>query len=72
MSETLNGSLKNMNGAGRLNTQIGVFAVFTIVAGYLAYYSLSGLVSIGAVLGYGPIGALYRSMPGLTVTTIRT
>ncbi|HME43100.1 MAG TPA: exosortase/archaeosortase family protein [Syntrophorhabdales bacterium] len=55
MSETLNGSLKNVNGAGRLNTQIGVFAVFTIIAGYLAYGPLSGLLSIGAVLGYGPI-----------------
>ncbi len=37
-----------------------MFAVFTIVAGYLAYYSLSGLVSIGACFGYGPIGRVVQ------------
>ena len=49
-----------MNGARRLNTQIGVFAVFTIIAGYLAYGPLSRLVSIGGVLGYGPIGRVVQ------------
>ena len=55
MSETLNGSLKTLTGAGHLHRQIGIFALFTIVAGYLAHGALSGLVSIGGVLGYGPV-----------------
>jgi exosortase len=56
MSKTLNGVFKNLTREGQPNAQIGVFAVFTIIAGYLAYGALSGLVSIGAVLGYGPVG----------------
>lgn len=64
MSETLNGSFKNMTDAGRLNRQIGVFALFTIVAGYLASGALSGLVSIGGVLGYGPIGRVVNVNAG--------
>ena len=60
MSEVLNGSLKNTTGAGSLNTRIGVFAAFTVIAGYLAYGPLSNLVGIGAVLGYGPIGRVVQ------------
>jgi exosortase len=56
MNKTLNGSSQKGTREAGVNLQVGIFSLFTIIAGYLAYTSLSGLVNIGGLLGYGPIG----------------
>ncbi len=56
MSKALNGFSGRWTREAHVNLQISIFSLFTVIAGFLAYSSLSGLVSIGGVLGYGPVG----------------
>ena len=56
MSNVLNGLSGKWTREAGVNLQVGIFSLFTIIAGILAYGSLNGLVSIAGVLGYGPHG----------------
>ncbi len=58
MSKSGNNVVAAQTDEAQARVKLGIFAVFTIVAGYLAYESLSGLVNIGGVLGYGPMDRL--------------
>jgi exosortase len=44
--------------------QVGLFAVFTVVAGILACYALDGIASFAGILGYGPVGKLLNTSGG--------
>ena len=45
-----------------MNLQVGIFSLFTIIAGILAHGALKGVVGITAVIGYGPM-AKFVSAP---------
>jgi hypothetical protein len=55
MSSDLNGLPGKWTREAGVNLRGGIFSLFTIIAGILAYGSLNGLVSIAGFLSYVPI-----------------
>ena len=60
MSSVLNGLSGKQAREGGVNLQGGISALFTIIAGILAYGALKGVVSVTAAIGYGPLGKFVR------------
>lgn len=58
MNNVLNGFSGKWTGERGSTIQVGLFALFTVIAVFLAGRALDGLVSIGGILGYGPVARL--------------
>ena len=52
MSRVLNGSFEKWTREAHVNLQVGIFSLFTIIAGLLAYGSLKDIIGFAGILGY--------------------
>jgi hypothetical protein len=55
MSNSWRGLHRECTREAHLNMKLGIFALFTTAAGILAYRALTGIVSFGGMLAYGPV-----------------
>jgi exosortase len=64
MSKALNGFPEKWTREAGVNLHVGVFSLFTIIAGILVYGSLKGVIGLAGILGYAPVGTFAGASSG--------